>query len=140
MPRCRSSSQDAWGRLQQRADDLGRRRPDADFHRARIAAKRARYASELAWRVLGTGDRLGASELAARVSELQDALGAVQDAAVAEGAIRENRHAPKVAATYAFEAGRLVERPLLRSAQAREAFFDLWPKVRKRRWRKWDTT
>ena len=131
--------QDAWRRLKQRADDLGPDTPDADFHRARIAAKRARYASELAGRVLSDKRADGANELAARVSELQDALGAVQDAAVAEGAIRENLHAPKVTNTYAFEAGRLVERQLLRSARAREAFLDLWPKVRKRRWRKWMT-
>ncbi len=131
--------QDAWRRLKQRADDLGPDTPDADFHRARIAAKRARYASELAGRVLSDKRADGANELAARVSELQDALGAVQDAAVAEGTIRENLHAPKVTNTYAFEAGRLVERQLLRSARAREAFLDLWPKVRKRRWRKWMT-
>ena len=62
--------QDAWRRLKQRADDLGPDTPDADFHRARIAAKRARYASELAGRVLseqarGRRERAGGEGLRA---------------------------------------------------------------------------
>jgi CHAD domain-containing protein len=127
----------AWRRLEQRADDLEPDTADEQFHRARIAAKRARYATELAASVLPDKRTAAASELAAKLADLQDALGAVQDAAVAEGAIRENLHAPRVTATYAFDAGRLAERQLLRADQARDDFFDLWPKVRKRRWRKW---
>jgi CHAD domain-containing protein len=128
---------DAWDRLQRRADDLDAYSPNEDFHRARIAVKRARYAAELAARSLSGKAADGADRLGERLAGLQDLLGDVQDAAVAETLIRDTLSARGAGARYAFEAGRLVERLRARSDASRAAFLDEWPEVRRRRWRKW---
>lgn len=127
----------AWRRLERRAVDLDARSPDAAFHRARIAAKRARYAAELAARTL-TGKRAaGAARQACRLADIQDLLGAMQDAAVAEAIIRETLASRSRGSAYAFEAGRLVERQRARATAARDRFLDAWPEHRRARWRRW---
>ena len=125
---------EAWDRFRKRAKDLAPGQPDDEFHRARIAAKRARYAAELAGRVL-PDRRDDAQRFADRLAQAQDQLGLGQDAAFAEVAIRSTMRGRGVA--YAFEAGRLVERQRARSAAARAEFLDSWPELKKRRWRKW---
>ena len=125
---------EAWDRFRKRAKDLAPGHPDDEFHRARISAKRARYAAELAGRVL-PDRRDDAQRFADRLAEAQDQLGLGQDAAFAEVAIRSTMRGRGVA--YAFEAGRLVERQRARSAAARAEFLDSWPELKKRRWRKW---
>jgi CHAD domain-containing protein len=127
----------AWDRLQRRSDDLASDSPNEDFHRARIAVKRARYAAELAARSLEGRAAAGSSRLAERLAGLQDLLGDVQDAAVAEALIRDTLSARGAGTRYAFEAGRLVERLSARATASREAFLDDWREVRRRRWRKW---
>ena len=128
---------DAWDRLQKRADDLDADSPNEDFHRTRIAVKRARYAAELAARSLSGKASDGAARLGERLAGLQDLLGDVQDSAVAESLIRDTLSARGAGARYAFEAGRLVERLRSRAEASRNAFLDEWPEVRRRRWRKW---
>jgi CHAD domain-containing protein len=127
----------AWDRLQRRADELEPDSPIDDFHRTRIAVKRARYASELAARSLEGKPAEGAAGLGERLAGLQDLLGDVQDAAVAEGLIRETLSARGAGARYAFEAGRLVERLRSRADESMRAFLEEWPETRRRRWRKW---
>jgi CHAD domain-containing protein len=129
----------AWERLQRRADELDADSPIDDFHRTRIAVKRARYAAELAARSLPGKAADGAARFGARLAELQDLLGDVQDAAVAESLVRDTLSARGAGARYAFEAGRIVERMRSRADESRNAFLDEWPDVRKRRWRKWAT-
>lgn len=128
---------DAFDRLQERADALEEDSPDEDFHRTRIAVKRARYAAELAARSLQDKAAGGAARLGARLAGLQDLLGDVQDAAVADDLVRETLKARGAGPRYAFEAGRLVERLRSRSHASRRAFLDEWPDVRRKRWRKW---
>jgi CHAD domain-containing protein len=128
---------DAWDRLQRRADELEPDSPIDDFHRTRIAVKRARYAAELAARSLEGKAAEGATHLGERLAQLQDLLGDVQDAAIAEGLIRETLSARGAGARYAFEAGRLVERLHSRADESMRAFRDEWPETRRRRWRKW---
>ena len=127
----------AWDRLQGRADELEPDSPVDDFHRTRIAVKRARYAAELASRSLEGKAAEGAAALGERLAALQDLLGDVQDAAVAEGLIRETLSARGAGARYAFEAGRLVERLRSRADESMRAFLEEWPETRRRRWRKW---
>jgi CHAD domain-containing protein len=127
----------AWDRLERRADELDADSPVDDFHRTRIAVKRARYAAELASRSLEGKAAEGAARLGERLAELQDLLGDVQDAAVAEGLIRETLSARGAGARYAFEAGRLVERLRSRADESMRAFLDEWPEIRRKRWRKW---
>lgn len=127
----------AWRRLERRADALDQSSADERFHRARIAAKRARYAAELAVRVLPAKQGAGAERFAARLAEMQDLLGAMQDAAVAEATIRDTLAGRPRGAAYAFEAGRLVERQRARATAARDRFLEAWPELRRARWRKW---
>ena len=75
--------------------------------------------------------------LGERLAGLQDLLGDVQDAAVAEGLIRETLSARGAGARYAFEAGRLVERLRSRADESMRAFLEEWPEIKRRRWRKW---
>ena len=126
----------AWRDLKRRADALGPKSPDEDYHRARIAAKRTRYAAELAARVLSGKRAEGAARFAQQIERIQEHLGILQDAAVAERVIRGTL-ASRMTAAYAFEAGRLVERQRTRARAAREAFAEEWPAVRRRRWRAW---
>jgi CHAD domain-containing protein len=127
----------AWDRLERRADDLGADSPNDDFHRTRIAVKRARYAAELAARSLDGKAADGAARLGEKLAALQDLLGDVQDAAVAETLVRDTLTARGAGARYAFEAGRIVERLRSRADASRDAFLDEWREVRRRRWRKW---
>ena len=130
---------DAWRRLARRADDLGQRTPDEAFHRTRIAAKRVRYAAELAARVLPDREGDAAGKMAEMIAMLQDALGTIQDAAVGEAAIRDSMRRGRVGSAHAFEAGRLVERQRMRAEDARRSFLARWRRARRRRWRRWAT-
>ncbi len=130
---------DAWDRLERRAGELSSASSEEDFHRTRIAAKRARYAAELAARVLGDRPASGAGRLAARLADVQEHLGTLQDAAVAEATMRATLVGGRTEARYAFEIGRLVERQRNLAAEARRAFADTWADLRRRRWRKWAT-
>lgn len=126
-----------WRRLESRAAALRKRSPEQEFHSVRIAAKRTRYAAELAARVLDGKAAAGATALGERVAVVQDALGRVQDAAVAQATIRSALDGPRVGASYAFEAGRLVERSAIEALAARADFFKAWSATRRRRWRRW---
>lgn len=127
----------AWRRLERRAGSLRPDSPDAEFHRVRIAAKRARYAAELAARALH-GDRARRAErFAKKIADAQDRLGASQDAAVAENAIRATLDGPAPSDTYAFEAGLLAELQRHHARESRGAFLEAWPRLRRSKWRSW---
>lgn len=129
----------AWDRLERRAEELSHNSAEADFHRTRIAAKRARYASELAARVLTGRQAAGAKRFAARLADVQDQLGTLQDAAVAEATMRATLEGRQSRARYAFEIGRMVEQQRSLAAEARRAFAETWADLRRRRWRRWAT-
>jgi CHAD domain-containing protein len=127
----------AWRRLERRAGSLRPDSPDAEFHRVRIAAKRARYAAELAARALH-GDRARRAErFAKKIAATQDRLGALQDAAVAEDAIRATLDTAAHDGNYAFEAGRLAELQRQHASESRGAFLEAWPRLRRSKWRSW---
>lgn len=127
----------AWRVLEHRGDALQRGDVDAAFHGARIAAKRTRYAAELAARVLSGKAAGGAQGLAEQAAKVQDALGRVQDAVFAEATLRETLGGKRMTPPSAFEAGLLVGLARGRAADARATFFDAWPGVKRRRWRRW---
>jgi CHAD domain-containing protein len=122
--------------LSRRADRLELGSPEDAFHATRIAAKRTRYAAELAARVLGGKSSRGAQALAEQMAGIQDSLGRAQDAVVAEATIRGSLERT-VSPRYAFEAGRLVERFAALGTAARQEFLDRWPEARRGRWRRW---
>jgi CHAD domain-containing protein len=108
-------------RLRKAARSLDRSSSDADLHRARIKAKRARYAAELAEPIVGTP----ATRFIKKAKRFQDVGGEHQDAVVAEQRIRAvvgSARASKVA----FAAGRLVEREREIRRDARTAMPKAW--------------
>jgi CHAD domain-containing protein len=113
-----------WRRLRRAVGELGPAPADEELHAARIRAKRARYAAELAAPALG---RRG-SRFVSRAKELQDVLGEHQDAAVAEERLRALAHDAGSPAT-AVAAGRLVERQRARRAAARTGLDDVWERL-----------
>ena len=105
---------------------------DAELHRVRIKAKRARYAAELAQSTAGKA----ATKFIRCVKVLQDLLGKHQDAVVGEQRVR-GLFAEAKGQRAAFTAGRLVERQRQRREQARAALWPLWKKVNKRGKKAW---
>jgi CHAD domain-containing protein len=101
--------------LQQARDDPS----DASLHKARIRAKRARYAAEAVTPVFGKR----AAEFAKAAADLQDVLGEHQDSVVARAWLREVGEE----GSNAFVAGELSAIEARAAADARAA----WPKARK---------
>ena len=129
----------SWDKFASRSEKLGPDAPSSAFHRARIAAKRSRYATELSVNVLPDGRASDARRLATKLADAQDQLGAVQDADVAETTIRDTLRDLGRRPAYAFEAGRLVERQRMRAEDARVEFLDEWPRLKRKKWRAWAT-
>lgn len=134
----------AWRRLARQADPLVRSLAsdpdgpaDTDLHRARILAKRARYASEATSRFLGRRRGRAAARFARRLADVQHLLGEHQDAT---GMIRELRDGVTNHPSdtrMAFAAGRLFEREADAATQARHAFLGMWAELRRPRLRRW---
>src|SRR5262249_56538047 len=74
-----------WQKLRKAAKSLSTEASDADLHRVRIKAKRARYSAELAAQDVGHP----AERFVDRVKKLQDVLGEHQNAVVAEERLRK---------------------------------------------------
>jgi CHAD domain-containing protein len=108
-------------KLERAMAELGPSPSDAALHDARIRAKRARYAAELAIPVAGKA----AERFVKSAKRFQDVVGEHQDAIVAEERIR----AYAESADAAFGAGRLVERQRARRARAREALPNAWKRL-----------
>lgn len=124
----------AFRRLQRRVARLDLATPSAEWHVARIAAKRARYAAEAVAPVLG--DRM--RDLAERLEEVTEILGRHQDAHVAQAALRTLLDAPHsddapddLDVHGAFALGRLLAVEQAAEMDDRAAFMSLWPDVRK---------
>jgi CHAD domain-containing protein len=119
-------------RLRRRVAALGRQPTDRALHRVRIAAKRARYAAELAEPL--TGKR--ARKFVKAAKGFQDVAGAHQDAVFAAERIRAVR-AASANADVAFASGRLVERQEIRRAAARASLPKAWRRLERRGRRSW---
>jgi CHAD domain-containing protein len=106
--------------------------PDAEWHAARIAAKRARYAVEAVAPVLGKD----AAALAGQLERITDILGAHQDAADAAHAVR-TMASEVTDPSSGFVLGVLhaAERDTVRARRAE--FAAVWPKVSRAKWRRW---
>jgi CHAD domain-containing protein len=119
-------------KLQRQVDALGPSASNDTLHRARIQAKRLRYASELSLQLLG---RKGDSVVSA-AKTFQDVVGAHQDAVVAEEYIRNAvRRARGIGSGIA--AGRLIERERARRAEARAGLPDAWKHLERRAQKIW---
>ena len=109
-------------RLRRAMKELGESPVDDVLHGARIHAKRARYAAELARPALGKR----AVPFLEAAKELQDVLGIHQDAVVAEQALRENVAAHPAAGV---AVGRLIERERQRRVEMRRTYRGAWKQL-----------
>jgi CHAD domain-containing protein len=116
-------------KLEREMAALGESPSDSGLHRARIRAKRARYAAELAIPVA----RKPAERFVKAAKRFQDVVGEHQDAIVAEERIR----AYAESADAAFGAGRLVERQRARRARARAQVPKAWKRLQRSGRRAW---
>jgi len=109
-------------RLRRAMKELGDSPLDDVLHGARIHAKRARYAAELARPVLGKR----AAPFLEAAKELQDVLGIHQDAVVAEQVLRESAAAHPAAGV---AVGRLIERERRRRVEMRRTYRASWKRL-----------
>jgi CHAD domain-containing protein len=128
---------DAWRRLRRRADALGQRSPGSEYHAARISLKRARYCAVAIAPGLEPDDRVAAEKLGRRLARLQSMLGAAQDAAMARSEIMAGAARHLGDGPFNLAAGVLLERETRRGMDAQAAFRERWPRVRRRRNRRW---
>jgi len=106
--------------------------PAPDWHAARIKAKRARYAVDLASQVFAEP----VQQFAERLSDVTDALGEHQDAYVAQEVLsllveKGSSSAGLPSAHVSFVLGRMHEQAADRELQARFTFTRVWPQARK---------
>ncbi|MGH8998994.1 MAG: CHAD domain-containing protein, partial [Acidimicrobiia bacterium] len=120
-----------WRKLRRAVEALGAEPSDAELHRVRILAKRARYAAEAAAPVMGRQ----ASAFAGAVARLQTVLGDHQDACVAETWLR--RHVPAARPAEAMLVGQLIGLQRAEAAQCRAAWPAVWKAARKKSLRDW---
>jgi CHAD domain-containing protein len=114
-------------KLERQMKALGAAPSNDSLHRARIQAKRLRYATELSSQVLGKEGR----QVVSAAKKFQDVVGAHQDAVVAEAHIRTAvRRARGVGVGMA--AGRLIERERARRSEARASLPKAWKRLRGR--------
>jgi CHAD domain-containing protein len=114
-------------KLERQVKALGVDPSNDDLHRARIQAKRLRYATELSSQLLGKDGR----KVVDAAKTFQDVVGAHQDAVVAEARIRAAvRKARGVGSALA--AGRLIEAERTRRREARADLPQAWRRLRRR--------
>jgi CHAD domain-containing protein len=114
-------------KLERLIERLGPMPSNDALHRARIQAKRMRYAAELSSPLLGKDGR----RLVAAAKGFQDVVGAHQDAVVAEAQIRAAVRRARGIGT-GLAAGRLIERERRRRRNARAEVPAAWKRVRRR--------
>ena len=109
-----------WEHLSKRVSALGKHPTDAELHRVRILAKRARYAAEAASAVIPAAGRH-----AEAIAGLQGVLGDHQDAVVAQQWLRDSI-ASDATAPEAFVAGLLVRDEQALARKYRRRWPDAW--------------
>ncbi len=127
----------AWRRLERRADGLTSHSTDGELHRVRIAANRARYASETAARGLDPERAAAARRFADDLGTFQDLLGRHQDAVVAaeRAHAAAAEHEEDLALVVA--AGRVMEREIQAARHERRQVSGAWSRLRRKKRRRW---
>jgi len=118
-----------WRRLRAAVRRLQVIPTDAELHRIRILAKRARYAAEAVAPVAGPD----AASFAKAAARLQTVLGEHQDSVTAQAWLR----AAKVTGRRAFVAGELIALERIAAADARNAWPQAWQSLDRKKLRDW---
>jgi CHAD domain-containing protein len=114
-----------WKRLRKAVQKLPGRPSADELHAVRIKVKRARYAAELARAAAGERGK----RFIHQAKKLQDILGDLQDAVVLEQYLHDAIDRTKPAQALGRD---LVKRQRKRRKKARAAFFEEWPKLKRR--------
>lgn len=117
----------SWRRLRRSMAALTLDSPSAEWHEARITAKRARYAAESVADIFGTRMRV----LAGRLSITTELLGNHQDAHIAQGIIRELAGSPETDGLTGLALGLLHEYEAEEEILDRVRFLEMWHTVPK---------
>jgi len=117
----------AWNRLAKEVRRLDAQADEDQWHRARIVAKRARYAAEALAPVLG----VDVSDLAFELAAVTDELGILQDTAVARDLIADIAQHEKGTAASGYALGLLDGVEVAAAIECRENFWFVWPAARK---------
>jgi CHAD domain-containing protein len=126
-----------WQKLDKFADGLTADSAESDFHRARILAKRARYAAETISEFVPPKLSKRIRPFAEDAESLQNILGEHQDATYARNVLIEFAPQPDFSTpATSFALGRMVERYDNLAARKRREFFKLWRKLGRSRARK----
>ena len=120
---------DPWRRLRSAVRHLPDPPADADLHRIRILAKRARYAAEAVAPVVGDG----AASFARNAAKLQTILGEHQDSVTAQAWLRGTR----IGGRRAFVAGELIAMEHIAAEDARKKWTKVWKSLDRKSLRDW---
>jgi CHAD domain-containing protein len=120
---------DPWRRLRSAVRHLPDPPEDADLHRIRILAKRARYAAEAVAPVVGAG----AISFARAAAKLQTVLGEHQDSVTAQAWLRSAR----MSGRRAFVAGELIAMEHVAAQEARAKWPKVWKSLDRKSLRAW---
>jgi inorganic triphosphatase YgiF len=126
-----------WRKLKQTARKLAHDSAEPQFHRARILAKRTRYAAETVNSFTDSSTSKRLKDFARQVEVVQTVLGEHQDAAVAAQTLQAIAGQFETDGAVSFELGRLVERENQRARTKRDEFFSVWRKLDKKKHRRW---
>jgi CHAD domain-containing protein len=118
-----------WRRLRSGVGHLADPPADADLHRIRILAKRARYAAEAVEPVVGGA----AASFARAAAKLQTILGEHQDSVTAQAWLRGTR----IGGRRAFVAGELIAMEHLAAEDARKKWPKVWKSLDRKSLRDW---
>lgn len=117
----------SWRRLVKSVRRLEADGDSQDWHRARIRAKRVRYAAE----VLAPHFDADARRFAQRLATITEILGDHQDASVAQGILRDLASVSVDGDGTTFALGRLHERERAKEQECRIAFLEAWPAAKR---------
>ncbi|HZK73661.1 MAG TPA: CYTH and CHAD domain-containing protein [Clostridia bacterium] len=118
-----------WRRLRSAIGHLSDPPADAELHRIRILAKRARYAAEAVAPVAGDG----AAAFARGAAKLQTILGEHQDSVTAQAWLRGTR----ISGRRAFVAGELIAMEHVAAEDARKRWPKVWKALDRKNLREW---
>jgi CHAD domain-containing protein len=127
----------SWRRLKKGARALRPSDPDSDFHEIRKRAKRARYTAELIAPALGRRVNEEAARFIRITIGVQDVLGEHQDAIVAATEIEQFLAEHSDDKAFANAAADLIESQQKAAQAARDAFFDAWKKLDRKKSLRW---